>query len=671
MEHYAAMFCRDINRDDSESTITLEHKVDDDDAGQLIIQDEHNVDDAGQLIIQDNPGIPTLHDGVIIPFYPSTFTTTDEQMTQLGKKELSIHSSDYDIGSYFRLSRHVFHISSPEITDILHIFPLHELEISARRVALSIAFLTMKGFEMYENVPKDSETAFGSNLDDFSHVIGSMRRRSTEMSNVARMWFAFRSHKPPPVLYHSPDDVELLNNTNLKPHQKLLEFVKQRASDARLRIHNKTELFRPVHLNDGTNTCFFTHYMSTREFLMYSVTPVDRYAEQYNALTNAASTPGFVTSLFSEMGDSRVPQLVINRNLFSFRNGIFNTASGIFSPYHEASYEESSARFFDVDMDQHNITCDPMSICTPCFDKILQDQDYDDHAIYWMHVMCGRLLHNVGTMDDWQICPFIRGVAGSGKSTILKVMKMMYEDNNVGALMSDGQPTFSDEHLYDKFMVIAMDLDKNVQISNTRINSMISGEELSVNRKFKLALNCKWVAPIIMASNSQPPFKDVAGNITRRFCIFLFNNSIRYSDPQLFSKLKIEVPVLLVKMSRMYLDAVRKYGNRGLWEPGILPKIVHQAKRQYLVTTNPISAFLESEWIHFGPGMRTSSSDFKKFLVQFAKELGDKRVHGIGVLSKVDHGHLFAMYGCELKEDKTEKTRRIYINGMSIRPPTV
>jgi phage/plasmid-associated DNA primase len=601
-----------------------------------------------------------------VPTFDGDYIPTSADFVYIGQTELTIDSPDQDTITYFQLVRHVFYQHTPHITNILHTFPYHDLEHSATRVSASMAFITMRGHELYDELHPDNPIIFGMTLSTFVETIGTIYRRSTEMSNVVRMWFAVQSNVPPPKLYEQSEDHE---RATMKPHQMLLEFVLQRAGDARLR-RSGSDLFRPLYLPDGTNTQFYTHYMDTRQYTMQAVTPMDRYVEQYNALTLHPSTITFVTHFLADIPDPRVPKLVVNRSLFSFRNGIFDVRTGQLHAYKDAAFTDVTARFFDNDIESLSLLCDPMTIETPNFDKILLDQDYDDSTRYWMYAMCGRLFHDVGSMDDWQVCPFVRGVAGSGKSTILKIMKMMYEDHNVGSLMSDGQPTFSDEHLYDKFVVVAMDLDKEVQISGTRINSMISGEGLSVNRKFKIALNCVWKAPLMMASNSQPPFKDVAGNIVRRFVIFLFNNSIRYSDPQLFSKLQLEIPVLLVKMARIYLDAVTRYGKQSIWEDDILPSIIHQARRQYLVTANPVSAFLESEWVQFGAGLRTSSSDLKKYMVQFSKDFGDRRMPSIGILSKVDHGHLFAMYGCELKETVCGQSRRVYIDGMGIKPPS-
>lgn len=125
---------------------------------------------------------------------------------------------------------------------------------------------------------------------------------------------------------------------------------------------------------------------------------------------------------------------------------------------------------------------------------------------------------------------------------------------------------------------------------------------------------------MIIAPNAQPPWPDVAGNLLRRFPILTFNHPVRHSDPHLFEKRKEELPTLLIKTARCYLEAVQEYGGRSLWEPGVLPQMCHEAKRQYLITSNPLSAFLASDQIIFQQHMETESSDFRHLLNPFTKD---------------------------------------------------
>lgn len=523
---------------------------------------------------------------------------------------------------------------------------------------MNVAFLDMC-------TPVELEGTICSDLeeDDIEERVQKLVLVLTQMTNVARL-----AHSVGEQVHPAADPVPVMDHEReLNPQQKLLEFLLQRAGHARLRRKNAA-MYRPRVLENGTQTGFYEYDCEISDFIFRQVSPARLHPEEYDTLTNKPSTPNQMINLLTSMPDPRTPFLIKDRKLFSFRNGVFSARDASFTPFDQRADKScTTSQFFDCFLQPEWLTMDPFDISTPLFNKILTDQKLDSKACQWMYILCGRLLHNVGDLDDWQVTLYIRGVAGSGKSTILKVMAMMYEADDIGYLMSDGQPTFSDEHLYDKYIVEAMDMDKRTLFSATRINSMTSGEKLSVNRKYKTALNIKWQPPMVMASNAQPPWDDVAGNLVRRFVIFLFNYPVRNSDPQLFDKLRDEVPRLLVKMARLYLDAVNRFGNRSLWDQGILPTICHDAKRQYLVSSNALSAFLESESVIFEPHAEVSTSEFRRRLTLFTRENCDRKTPVVGAISKVDHSHLFAMYNCTIIERRTQSGQnKTVIAGLSL-----
>ena len=451
--------------------------------------------------------------------------------------------------------------------------------------------------------------------------IDRLLQLATQAGNVARLVLSYGTEHKPELVDHLPPP----SDRDWNPPQKLLHFLFQRAGDQQLR-RKQSALYRPRLLANGTPTGFYEYSCELGEFMYRTVSPSRVYPAEYDALTNKPSTPHHLIQLLTGLPDARCPFLNKSRTLFSYPTGIYDASQGTFASYQDQrSSAHSTANFFDVDVCPDWLQLPPLEISTPHFDKILLDQEFDEVARRWMYVLCGRLLFDVGTLDDWQVTLYIRGVAGSGKSSILKTMAMMYEAGDVGYMMSDGQATFSDEHLYDKFIVMAMDLDRKTTFSATRINSMTSGEKVSINRKYKTALNETWKPPMVIASNAQPPWPDVAGNLTRRFPILTFNHPVRQSDPQLFDKLKREVPILVIKMSRAYLDAVREYGTRSLWEDGILPTMCHEARRQYLITSNPLAAFLASDRLVFQPGLEADASEFRRVLMQYTKENVDRQ----------------------------------------------
>ena len=501
-------------------------------------------------------------------------------------------------------------------------------------------------------------------IEGIASKVNNILQLLTRAKQIAYDIRSFGTDHTPTAQAASTDEDQ---GRELQPHQRLLSFYFQQASANHLRRKGKA-LYRPIILDDHTHTQFYQYYMEIEDYIYKAVTSERQYTEFHDILTHKPSTPPQMMKLFTNLPDVRCPFLEKDRGLFSYRNGIFDVRTGTFHDYRRSKFGgKCTSQFFD-----HVVTTDVVNstsykeIETPSFDKILIDQNFDEYARFWMYALCGRLLHNVGDLDDWQVSLFIRGVAGSGKSSILNVMKLIYEADDIGQLMSDGQKDFSDEHLYDKNIVMAPDIDKRCNMSATRVNSMISGETLSVNRKHKTALNIRWTAPMVIASNSQPPWDDVAGNLTRRFVIMKFNNSIRHTDTQMSFKLKKETPLLLIKMAKAYLEAVQLCGSRALWEKDVLPDMCHQSKKEYLVSNNPLSAFLESNYIEYNEIFETDGQTFRRALLSYMRENGDRR-STVSAISQVDHGHIFAMYGCTIKETiKTSGVTSIIIIGLKV-----
>ena len=378
----------------------------------------------------------------------------------------------------------------------------------------------------------------------------------------------------------------------IKPFHEVYDFVMDRCFEQCLR-HREGILFEPVFTEDGHNTRFYKEYKEVLDFV-YNCT--DRFTNErfFLLMTTGGNARQAADIMTNYKRDPRLRQHTASRYHFAFRNCIFSSEERkayFFSPHeNQASVGQLPAdicccQFIDLVLDptwlSDEVLANPMLIKTPTVDKILKDQGHGEDVIYWVKVFLGRMCFNLGVHDDWQICLFFRGVAGSGKSSLLKLFSKIYLPSDIGILMSDGQATFSDEHLLGKFVILAMDVDTNMKFSEARFNSFVSAEMVAVNRKFKTALNKEWESPMAMASNSGPPFKDRGGNCTRRFMITSFDKPIKNADTSMFKRLEKELGAFLISIVLCYHKAAKEHGHRSLWSEGLLPKTFHDAKKQY------------------------------------------------------------------------------------------
>lgn len=89
-----------------------------------------------------------------------------------------------------------------------------------------------------------------------------------------------------------------------------------------------------------------------------------------------------------------------------------------------------------------------MNIPTPNVETLFNTQKFSPIVRRWAYCFFGRLLfvqntltftndlyrYDVGEIDDWQILPFFKGLANTGKSLLLNYLREFYEDHDVGII---------------------------------------------------------------------------------------------------------------------------------------------------------------------------------------------------------------------------------------------
>jgi hypothetical protein len=222
----------------------------------------------------------------------------------------------------------------------------------------------------------------------------------------------------------------------------------------------------------------------------------------------------------------------------------------------------------------------------------------------WLYVFLGRLCYDVNELDGWQVIPFLKGIAQSGKSTLItKVARKFYECEDVATLSNNIEKKFGLQSIYRGFMFISPEIKGDLQLEQAEFQSLVSGEDVSVARKCETAISIQWRTPGILGGNEVPNWKDNSGSILRRLATVNFGRQIAadVSDPHLEHKLEKELPSILCKCLRAYLDYAHKYADKDIWN--VLPNYFKQVKNQVATVTNALQHFLNSEKLRFGPDL--------------------------------------------------------------------
>lgn len=336
------------------------------------------------------------------------------------------------------------------------------------------------------------------------------------------------------------------------------------------------DLFAPK-IYGGHNTQSYVPLMSIEDFVWRLPDPVSQRREWLEHTSERSVQRWIVEHLTKVRYESMLPDLVRARDQWSFRNGIYVGHLNRFYRYGKSYAEDTecpfhtgaiSARYFDEDFDEDLVTMPANRIRTDTVETIQNSQKWSEDVKGWMWVAFGRLFYDVGQYDDWQFAPYLKGLAGTGKSTLVKMMTKFYDASAVGTLSNDMEETFGLMSLHDKDLLVAPEIRPNFKLAQAHFQTMVSGETMTVPVKHQTPKAIgRWLSPLLLAGNVFPMWIDSGGSLARRILPFLFDEPIDPSKSitRLEEKIDAELQRVLVKANRFYFAAVAAYGDCNIW----------------------------------------------------------------------------------------------------------
>jgi hypothetical protein len=432
-----------------------------------------------------------------------------------------------------------------------------------------------------------------------------------------------------------------LNYENLNPVQLLVIYTLkqlQRREYRRYIVEDKGMCYQKIYNSKGQDTHAWKPAMTVKQFV-YDITRREINADMWVNLTSAKDNINFVTVHVTESPAPEFEDLDKDRHIFSFNNGLYiikipNVSEQGFDQEGPEQFERKqegpeqegpewkdqwipfegpgskkigasvvSSKYFDfdfIDCRHYSDWFDIIRNNCPNFMNVMNYQQWPEDVQRWLCILMGRMLYEVGELDDWQVFIFLLGMAGTGKSTIIEnILKQFYEAADIGIVGNNAQKTFALSGLIGKKIILGPEIKGNWTIDQAELQSMVSGESVSVNIKYKGAASEKFKAHLAIAGNVAPEFQDNAGSMSRRTVVFPFEHKVKKSDSRLGGKIKKELGFILQGCNRAYLDAVHKYGAKGIWE--ILPELFRTTRENMAENTNALTHFLNSDNVKIGP----------------------------------------------------------------------
>ena len=286
------------------------------------------------------------------------------------------------------------------------------------------------------------------------------------------------------------------------------------------------------------------------------------------------------------------PQMVRDKNVLSFKNGILLLSTNTFVSYDSEQYVVNHKGTIA----RHHIPSDfdTKRDDTPLFDSIMDAQfDENDGRKEMMYAMIGRLFFEVTQLDNWQVMTLILGEAGTGKSTIFRIVEEMFNPLAIGEIDANLEKTFGLQDKATKEVMFIRDAPMKMSqiLPQEQFQKMVTGEGIQISVKHKMAYTVNWRSHILAGANKCFDYEDNAGQISRRVAIFHFTKSLDQSqiDVNLASNIiKDELPIIIKKSLSTYIE----YASSGKPFWAICPDSIKSARDDAMIVGNLVYRFL-------------------------------------------------------------------------------
>lgn len=214
----------------------------------------------------------------------------------------------------------------------------------------------------------------------------------------------------------------------------------------------------------------------------------------------------------------------------------------------------------------------------------------DQEVIDLMYEMIGYAL--IPT-SHYQKSFILYGDGSNGKSTLLDMMIALIGDKNVSSLsFKEINHNFKLAEITDKLANIGDDISDEYITDSSIFKKLVTGEEITVEKKHEQPYKMRNTATIIFATNNLPNMQDKSSGMVRRLCVVPFNAVITREDPD-FDPFIID-KITTEEAKSYVLNMALKGLERVFYNQGFTtPKVVDELMDDYYREINNVLQYFE------------------------------------------------------------------------------
>lgn len=229
------------------------------------------------------------------------------------------------------------------------------------------------------------------------------------------------------------------------------------------------------------------------------------------------------------------------RRLIGFRNGVFDTVTGYFSPHSPNNWLRTVN---SVDYTQPKAG-ENLAEHAPHFWQWLtraanQKREKQERIL-------AALFMVLANRYDWQLFLEVTGPGGSGKSVMAAIARMLAgEDNTTSASIETLESARERASVVGYSLIVLPDQEK-WSGDGAGIKAITGGDAVAIDPKYRDAYSTHIPAVILAVNNNPMQFSDRSGGVSRRRVIITFPEVIPANerDPQLIEKIGQELAVIV------------------------------------------------------------------------------------------------------------------------------